>query len=60
MSESVFDSCLTTLGEDVSDRELLQCVAVGVSPDESTYYARTVLLVLCAALVFFMQAGFAM
>ena len=60
MSESIFDSCLVELGEQVSDRELLQCVATGFSAESSLPYARTVLLILTAALVFFMQAGFAM
>ena len=62
MSGTIFNTCVATLGEDVSDRDLLECVAVGFSEENSsaTNYARTVLLVLCAALIFFMQAGFAM
>jgi hypothetical protein len=61
MSGSVFNTCVATLGEEVSDRDLLECVAVGFSEQSGTTdYVRSVLLVLCAALIFFMQAGFAM
>jgi len=60
MSSAVFQSCVAELGEDVADRDLLSCVADGFSHQSSRQYARSILLVLAAALVFFMQAGFAM
>ena len=59
-SSGVYNSCLADLGEEASDRALMECLAEGFSNDSSRAYSRSVLLVLAAALVFFMQAGFAM
>ena len=64
MSESLA-SCVADLGEGASTTDLFECV--GASLDEvvegveaSASLANSFLLVLSAALVFFMQAGFAM
>lgn len=59
-SSAVFESCLANLGEEISDRDLLQCVATGFSSESSRSYSRSILLIVASALVFFMQAGFAM
>jgi Amt family ammonium transporter len=58
----VFGSCAD---ENSSDRDVLECVVAGLSveatADGGTHeYARSIFLVYAAALVFFMQAGFAM
>jgi Amt family ammonium transporter len=57
-----YDSCLTSLGQSASDRDLLACVAASFAEVESRNknYATSVLLVYAAAMVFLMQAGFAM
>jgi Ammonium Transporter Family len=56
-----YSYCMTTLGDSASDRELFACVASGITVDSgSRNYARTVFVVYSGAMVFFMQAGFAM
>jgi Amt family ammonium transporter len=67
-SSSVFDTCEANLSgdADTSVRELLACVSYQLeqtgqsSTAAALDYARTVLVVYSAVLVFFMQAGFAM
>ena len=64
MSESL-TQCAADLGQDASTTELLQCVAASLDEvvkgvEASASLANSFLLILSAALVFFMQAGFAM
>ena len=51
--------CRETKGADADTDTILQCVSQ-ILAERSQVYSRTVLLVYAAALVFFMQAGFAM
>jgi len=61
MSSSVFNTCVEEMGENATNLSLLECVANDLSQQETSFsYSRTVLLVFASALVFFMQAGFAM
>lgn len=57
-----FSNCLTSLGEGASDREVLACVASGFAEAENQNlrYVTSILIVYAAAMVFMMQAGFAM
>ena len=64
MSESL-SQCAADLGEDASTSELLQCVAASLyevteDVEASARLINSFLLILSAALVFLMQAGFAM
>lgn len=58
-SPTQYERCITQLGEDASDREILECVAINIERANNTY-TKDIILVYAAALVFFMQAGFAM
>ena len=65
MSVRLFAQCVADIGEDVSTTELLQCIGASLNEvsegvEASASLANSFLLVLSAALVFFMQAGFAM
>ena len=54
------DSCLVTdNGADATDRQVLECLVTQQTTTKNDF-ARSVLLVYAAGLVFFMQAGFAM
>jgi Amt family ammonium transporter len=67
-SLDVFGTCLAQVGEDATTKELLECVSFSLSravPDgldepSSKGFTRSIVVVFAAALVFFMQAGFAM
>lgn len=61
-SMSAYNDCSTSLGAGVSDRDLLACVAASLAEveDQNLKMAKSILLVYAAAMVFFMQAGFAM
>jgi ammonium transporter, Amt family len=60
-SASIYDACLAELSESTTDRQLIQCLSARLQNDVGSHdYARHVLLLYAAALVFFMQAGFAM
>lgn len=62
-STDLFAYCLTEIGAENADNStaLIQCVAKTIQGDVgSREFSRSVLLVYAAALVFFMQAGFAM
>lgn len=55
-----YERCLNELGgENATDREILGCVATRLE-NENNLYAQSIMLVFASALVFFMQAGFAM
>ena len=61
----VYDICAEELGDDATpnSREFIKCLAselANVQNHDSREFSRSVLLVYAAALVFFMQAGFAM
>lgn len=60
--DNPYQHCKEELGENASTDDLLQCVSeiLTVNAEVPLQYSRTVLLVYAAALVFFMQAGFAM
>ncbi len=59
----IYEQCVLDVGASASVEELVRCAMTrrSLSTGEDTYqYASTVLLVIAAALVVFMQAGFAM
>lgn len=62
----VYDQCVASIGEEASSNDLLRCVVSNMQDqrDETTgnfsEYVRSYLVIHSAALVFFMQAGFAM
>lgn len=57
----LYDVCTEKLGTDVDAKTLIQCVTKEMAISNiNNNFARSVLLVYAAALVFFMQAGFAM
>lgn len=60
--EEIFANCEQLLGANATSTELLKCITVNFVQQEggAKEFARSVLLVISAALVFFMQAGFAM
>jgi len=61
LNESPYDYCKEQLGNDATTDDLLKCITEQLARDSgSLQYSRTVLVVFSAALVFFMQAGFAM
>lgn len=56
-----FEFCKAAEGDDAETEVLLKCVSTVLAQDSgSLSYSRTILLIYAAALVFFMQAGFAM
>jgi ammonia channel protein AmtB len=57
----LLDACMAYLGDNATTYDLLGCVSAQLSNEVgSREFSRSVLLVYAAALVFFMQAGFAM
>lgn len=61
MSIDLYASCEAQLGSDAEMTDLLKCISTSLSAKPgSLNLSRSVLLVFAAALVFFMQAGFAM
>lgn len=53
---NAYTACLTTLGEDATDRELFACVASGITVyDRNQDYARSIFLVYAGTMVFLMQ-----
>lgn len=54
-----YDTCIGQLGEEASDRAILACVASAMESGLNSS-TKDIILVYAAALVFFMQAGFAM
>jgi len=65
----MYEQCVLTVGEDASAKELLRCVVLAIEAekdaqtefDENAYaFSNAYLLIHSAALVFLMQAGFAM
>jgi hypothetical protein len=62
MKSSVYTDCEDLLGIDAEVKDLLKCVSSSINsvPAGALSFSRSVLLVVSAALVFFMQAGFAM
>jgi Ammonium Transporter Family len=56
---SQYDVCLGELGADAADRALLECVTTRLESTRDDHI-KDILLVYASALVFFMQAGFAM
>lgn len=60
-AEDLLTLCRNTFGQNATTDELLDCYSRLLSPEVgSHFYARTVLVIYAAALVFLMQAGFAM
>jgi Amt family ammonium transporter len=60
-TRDLYSDCLETVGENATAKELLKCVSSQLNNDVGAReFAQGVLLVYAAALVFFMQAGFAM
>ena len=56
VTTDAYTSCLLTLGEDATDRELLACVASDLTlEDRYRNYASSIFLVYAGAMVFFMQ-----
>lgn len=62
-SDAVVDTCMAELGEGAASLDLLRCVAAAHKEDLALSFqefSRNMLLVYSTALVFYMQAGFAM
>jgi hypothetical protein len=59
----IYDQCVESVGEDSSAKDLLRCVTSVMqdsSGEDPLDFSRAYLLIHSAALVFLMQAGFAM
>ena len=65
----IYEQCVASVGEDSSDRDLLKCVITIMQQDQTFNaqqqedvfaFSKAFLLIHSAALVFLMQAGFAM
>lgn len=62
-ANQVVDTCIADLGSNITDLNLVRCVTNAYSSnlsDEFWLFSRNILLVYSTALVFYMQAGFAM
>ena len=56
VTPDAYNSCLTELGDAVSDRELLQCV-IRTEHESTNTYTRSIALVFAGVLVFAMQVS---